>query len=66
MRRLSKGIGERGIPADRVAAQIEHALTARRPRSRYLVGRDAKLQARIRHLIPTRLWDRIVARATGF
>lgn len=66
MRRLSKGIGERGIPADRVAAQIEHALTARRPRSRYLVGRDAKLQARIRHLIPTRLRDRIVARATGF
>ncbi len=66
MRRLSKGIAERGIPADRVAAQVEHALTARRPRTRYLVGRDAKVQARLRHLIPTRLWDRIVARATGF
>lgn len=55
----------RGIPPEKVAAAIERALTARRPRSRYLVGLDAKIQARLRPLLPTPLFDAIVARATG-
>jgi NAD(P)-dependent dehydrogenase (short-subunit alcohol dehydrogenase family) len=66
VRRASRKLGERGIAPDRVAARIEHALTARRPRSRYLVGLDAKLQARAKIVIPTRAWDRIVARMIGF
>jgi NAD(P)-dependent dehydrogenase (short-subunit alcohol dehydrogenase family) len=66
IRRMSRKLGERGIPPERVAAQIEHALTARRPRTRYLVGRDAKFQARAKIVTPTRLWDRIVARMIGF
>ena len=53
---------ERGIDADDVAAAVEAALTAARPRTRYLVGRDAKIQARVRPLIPDRLFDRLVAR----
>jgi NAD(P)-dependent dehydrogenase (short-subunit alcohol dehydrogenase family) len=53
---------ERGIDADEVAAAIETALTTARPRTRYLIGRDAKIQARIRQLIPDRLFDRLVAR----
>jgi hypothetical protein len=53
------------VPPERVARAIEHGLTARRPRTRYLVGADAKLQARLRRLLPTRVLDRIVARATG-
>jgi NAD(P)-dependent dehydrogenase (short-subunit alcohol dehydrogenase family) len=52
----------RGIDADEVAAAIEAALTTSRPRTRYLVGRDAKIQARIRRLVPDRLFDRMVAR----
>jgi len=32
-----------GIPASRVAKAVHHALTASRPRHRYLVGPDAKL-----------------------
>jgi hypothetical protein len=52
-----------GIPPEKVAATIERALSSRRPRSRYLVGLDAKLQARLKPLIPTRVMDRIVARA---
>ncbi|HVS67869.1 MAG TPA: SDR family oxidoreductase [Mycobacteriales bacterium] len=35
------------IPPDRVAKVIEKALTARRPRGRYLVGPDARIQAMI-------------------
>jgi NAD(P)-dependent dehydrogenase (short-subunit alcohol dehydrogenase family) len=53
---------KRGIPPEKVAEVIEHALDAQRPKARYLVGRDAKVQARLRHLIPTRVFDRILAR----
>jgi NAD(P)-dependent dehydrogenase (short-subunit alcohol dehydrogenase family) len=55
----------RGVPPEEVAAVIETALTKHRPRTRYLVGRDAKIQARLRPLIPDRLWDRFVARQLG-
>jgi NAD(P)-dependent dehydrogenase (short-subunit alcohol dehydrogenase family) len=61
-RKLTRNLAERGIEPDEVAEVIEHALSASRPRSRYLVGRDAKIQARIRLVIPTRIWDRVVAR----
>jgi NAD(P)-dependent dehydrogenase (short-subunit alcohol dehydrogenase family) len=66
MRRVSKSLGDRGIPPEKVASRVEHALTARRPRSRYLVGIDAKVQARVKHLMPTRAFDWVVARTTGF
>ncbi len=45
-RGVVKGVAERGIPPEQVARAIEHALAARRPRTRYLVGLDAKFQAR--------------------
>jgi NAD(P)-dependent dehydrogenase (short-subunit alcohol dehydrogenase family) len=61
-RDVVKGLAERGIPPEKVAKAIAHALEAGRPRSRYLVGRDAKLQARLKVVIPTRLFDRIVAK----
>jgi NAD(P)-dependent dehydrogenase (short-subunit alcohol dehydrogenase family) len=64
-RKVIEGVASRGIPPDKAARAIEHALSARRPRTRYLVGVDAKVQARVKYLIPTRLFDRIVARATG-
>ena len=41
-----KRTAERGIPPRRSAEAIEHALSARRPRTRYLVGLDARVQAR--------------------
>jgi NAD(P)-dependent dehydrogenase (short-subunit alcohol dehydrogenase family) len=66
LRKVSKSLGERGISPDRVASKIEHALSARRPRARYLIGADAKIQARAKLLIPTRAFDWIVARAASF
>ena len=36
---------QRAIAPDAVAAAVEHALTSARPRARYLVGNDARLQA---------------------
>lgn len=45
-----------------VARVVEHALTAPRPKARYLVGRDAHLRAWIERL-PTRVRDRALSRA---
>jgi NAD(P)-dependent dehydrogenase (short-subunit alcohol dehydrogenase family) len=53
---------ERGIEAREVAEAIGTALTARRPWSRYLVGRDAKLRAPAAAVLPDRVMDRLVAR----
>jgi NAD(P)-dependent dehydrogenase (short-subunit alcohol dehydrogenase family) len=62
-RKVIRGTAKRGIPPEKVATAIEHALDASRPRTRYLVGRDAKVQARLKYVIPTRLFDRILTRA---
>ena len=56
---LSRGLG---VDPDMVAKAVEHALSASRPKARYLVGRDAHLRAWIERL-PTRLRDRVLARA---
>jgi NAD(P)-dependent dehydrogenase (short-subunit alcohol dehydrogenase family) len=56
---------ERGIAPDKVARAVERALTARRPRTRYLVGVDARGQALLARLLPDRWLDRVVARAMG-
>lgn len=64
-REVARKTGARGIAPEKVAEKIEHALSARRPRSRYLVGADARGQAFAAKLLPDRLLDWIVARATG-
>jgi len=61
-RKVIKDTAERGIPAEKVAEVIERALTANRPRSRYLVGLEAKLGARLRQWLPTPVFDRVVRR----
>jgi len=61
-RKVIEDTAERGIPPEKVAKAIAHALEANRPRARYLVGLDAKLQARLKPFIPTSVFDRIVAR----
>jgi NAD(P)-dependent dehydrogenase (short-subunit alcohol dehydrogenase family) len=50
-----------GIPADRVAKVVEHALSSGRPRTRYIVGFDATIQSILRRVAPDRLRDRLVA-----
>jgi NAD(P)-dependent dehydrogenase (short-subunit alcohol dehydrogenase family) len=64
-RKVIEDTAERGIAPEKVAAAVAHALESPRPKSRYLVGLDAKLQARLKPFIPTALFDRIVARALG-
>jgi NAD(P)-dependent dehydrogenase (short-subunit alcohol dehydrogenase family) len=47
----------RAIPSDAVVAAVLHALTAKRPKTRYLVGRDAKVRAILLRWLPDRLHD---------
>jgi NAD(P)-dependent dehydrogenase (short-subunit alcohol dehydrogenase family) len=53
----------RGLPARDVAEVIGTALTAERPRARYVVGRDAKQRAVAARILPTRVMDRLIGRA---
>jgi NAD(P)-dependent dehydrogenase (short-subunit alcohol dehydrogenase family) len=54
-----------GIPPERVARVVEHALTARRPRRDYVVGRDARMQIMLDRVLPTRAFDGLVRRFMG-
>jgi len=60
-RRIALKRGAAGAPPEAVAKVVEDALTAERPKTRYLVGRDAKLRAGFERL-PDRLRDRIYER----
>jgi NAD(P)-dependent dehydrogenase (short-subunit alcohol dehydrogenase family) len=60
-RRAAAAAGRRGVGPDRVAEVVEDALTADRPKTRYLVGRDAKLRALFERL-PDRARDRVFER----
>jgi hypothetical protein len=51
--------------SESTAEAIAHALGASRPRTRYVVGADAKGQAFLRWLLPDRLLDRAFARVIG-
>ncbi|MET9532953.1 MULTISPECIES: hypothetical protein [unclassified Streptomyces] len=48
-----------------VAAVVERALTASRPRPRYLVGTDARTTVALKRLLPTRTVDALLTRAMG-
>jgi len=50
-----------GIPPDRVANAVLHALTSKRPKTRYVVGPDARVVSFVAHL-PDRIRDRIASR----
>jgi NAD(P)-dependent dehydrogenase (short-subunit alcohol dehydrogenase family) len=56
---------ERGIEPREVAEVIGTALTASRPRVRYLVGRDAKIRGPMAKILPDRVMDRLIGRALG-
>lgn len=65
VRQAAERSGKNAIPAIVVARAVAHALTARRPKTRYLVGRDARIQLILRKLLPDRVMDRITAWRLG-
>ena len=56
--------GERnGLPPEAVAEAVGHAVTASRPRTRYVVGREARVRAVMARVLPDRALDALVRRA---
>ncbi len=53
----------RGVPPEAVADAVVEALRAERPRTRYLVGTDAKLRATLTRFLPDRVTDRLIRSA---
>jgi NAD(P)-dependent dehydrogenase (short-subunit alcohol dehydrogenase family) len=51
------------IPAQAVADSVEHALTADKPKTRYVIGRVGKAMVALERWLPDRVFDRLVARA---
>jgi NAD(P)-dependent dehydrogenase (short-subunit alcohol dehydrogenase family) len=65
LRRTIPRLQRMAKPADGVAATIERALTASRPKARYVVGLDAKAQAAAMALLPQRMKDAAIGMVTG-
>ena len=51
------------LPPERVADAVTHALTARRPKTRYVVGWDARAVLFLKWLLPDRWFDRVAMAA---
>ena len=64
-RAFEKRTASSAVPCDAVSRAILHALTAGRPRTRYLVGKDAQLYGRLPQIFPDRLVDWITRKAMG-
>ena len=63
LRRESTRIAEQSGMEPRVVAEvIGKALTSDKPRTRYLVGRDAKVRARVAKVMPDRMMDRAIVK----
>jgi NAD(P)-dependent dehydrogenase (short-subunit alcohol dehydrogenase family) len=60
-RALAAARASRAVPPVEVAKAVEHALSASSPRTRYVVGPDAKRRARVQRL-PDRWRDRVLTR----
>jgi NAD(P)-dependent dehydrogenase (short-subunit alcohol dehydrogenase family) len=63
-----KGIefqAKNAVDAQKAADAVEHALLSNRPKTRYLVGRDARMMATLRALLPDRALDSLTRRVVG-
>ena len=65
VRKKMQIIASGGISADIVAQAVLHALTAKKPKTRYLIGLDAKIGAVLKHILPDKLHDRVILYSMG-
>jgi len=62
LRKRAQEMSAVGAPAEEVAKAVHDALVSARPKTRYLVGFDAKLTAKLAWLLPDRALDRLMRR----
>ena len=60
-----RSTAKRAAPVEKVVKAVEQAVTSSRPRTRYVVGADARGQLLAKSLLPDRAFDAMVARMTG-
>jgi NAD(P)-dependent dehydrogenase (short-subunit alcohol dehydrogenase family) len=63
--RVAGAMEKRGVAPEEVAKAVIHALTSPKPKSRYVVGREAKAQAVISRVFPDSLKDNLVLGQMG-
>jgi NAD(P)-dependent dehydrogenase (short-subunit alcohol dehydrogenase family) len=64
-RKLIRATAKRAAPVEKVVKAVEQAALSPRPRTRYVVGADARGQILLRGLLPDRAFDAMVARMVG-
>ncbi|HEY6413753.1 MAG TPA: SDR family oxidoreductase [Edaphobacter sp.] len=62
---LAKKAASNATPVERAADDIVRTIVARRAPTRVLVGTDAKIMARMKSLLPTSVFDNILAKEFG-
>lgn len=65
VRQAAEKSAQGAIPPSAVAKAVVHALTAEKPKTRYVVGTDARIQAVVARLVPDGMKDWLVAREMG-
>jgi NAD(P)-dependent dehydrogenase (short-subunit alcohol dehydrogenase family) len=65
VRQAAEKSAREAIPASSVAKAVVHALTADKPKTRYLVGTDARVQAIVARVVPDGMRDWLVSREMG-
>jgi hypothetical protein len=66
--KVAEEIGQQaatGSPPEVIAESVLHALTSKKPRTRYPSGAGAKRLLFMRRILPDRQFDRIILRAAG-
>jgi NAD(P)-dependent dehydrogenase (short-subunit alcohol dehydrogenase family) len=62
VRREAERAQVEGLDPEEVAAVVATALTTRRPRTRYVIGREARIQAVLARVLPDRALDALIGR----
>ncbi|GAC1340347.1 MAG: SDR family NAD(P)-dependent oxidoreductase [Candidatus Dormibacteria bacterium] len=62
LRKVAAKEARTGVDASEVAAAVVSALTASRPRTRYPVGREARVALGLRRVLPDRAFDQLLLR----
>jgi len=65
IRQAAENSAQHAIPPSAVAKAVVHALTAKKPKTRYVVGTDARLQSVVARLVPDQMRDWLVVREMG-
>jgi NAD(P)-dependent dehydrogenase (short-subunit alcohol dehydrogenase family) len=65
MRRSTERLAARGIPVQKVVDVVVHAMTAKRPKTRYVVGAQARLAAATFRFLADRTKDWFILRELG-